>query len=298
MGVVDVERIADATKLRPQTRAVMFGTGFVVTSVPAGVLEGSPDAPGSITGYERVDATASGVVTTAAVQAAIAGQPITPAQVTTGGNVTVGGALSVAGEIDHGPSVEVTSPNPAPTTTGTGSAVILVVPIAANSQALLDLEIAAVAPAMPGSYTLASARGAGFATGGSPVPTGPAPVESLGTGIAPKIAVAYAAGLLTFTAHGPAAVVASGADNGGGKLRITLTSSILDTSLTGMSVTLAGLVGTPGGNGAHVATYVGGNAFDLLAVPYVAPDASGATVVHTTPPVLRWAAVARATVAT
>lgn len=204
-------------------------------------------------------------------------------------------AIDTSGLTD-GVSTEATSPIPAPTTTGTGTAVILSIHIPANSQALLMLDIVAVAPAMPGSYTLASARGAGFSTGGSPTPTGPAAVEYLGTGIAPKITAAYSAGILAFTAHGPQATVMSGADNGGGKLRITITSSILDATLGGQSVTLSGLTGTPGGNDAHVATFVAGNAFDLLGVAYVAPDTSGATVAHTTPPAITWVASARAVI--
>lgn len=108
--------------------------------------------------------------------------------------------------------------------------------------------------------------------------------------LTPTFAVTWSAGTLSVTPKGPSATVTGTADNGSGKLRLTLASGTPPTvinTLTGISVTVSGLSGTPLGNGAHVATYVDATHIDLTSVNYVAADSSG-TVVETTPRTVTW----------
>lgn len=95
----------------------------------------------------------------------------------------------------------------------------------------------------------------------------------------------WSAGVLSFPIVGPQGVVSGSADNGAGKLRLTVTGVTSGIDL--VSVTAAGLGGTPLGNGAHVAHYVDASHIDFTDVTYVANDASG-TIVFTTPPVFTW----------
>lgn len=123
----------------------------------------------------------------------------------------------------------------------------------------------------------------------------------------PSFVLSWSAGTLTVSVRGPAANIISGADNGGGKLRLTLSSPIADymlsngavavsSAVTGVSLTASGLIGTPGGNGAHSATFVSTTIIDFLGVNYLAPDSFtgptwGALVVETTPRTFAWSGV-------
>lgn len=215
--------------------------------------------------------------------AAVAGA-ITGASLTTTGNVTAGGSII------EGPSVSV---HGTASTTGPGTAALLSLPIAANSVAKLDIMIAAACMALPGSYLYRSADDAGYFTFGGTGSVGSIPVESGGgMGIFPSVAAGtYSGGHLPIVAHGPGVTVTASA-NSGGKLRLTVTPATLDTSTATIAVTVSGLSGTPGGNGAHTGTIVAENLLDLLTVTYVAPDTSG-SIVLTTPSVITWSAWAR-----
>lgn len=116
------------------------------------------------------------------------------------------------------------------------------------------------------------------------------PAASSDFPLSPTYTVTYSAGTLSVAVTGPKATITGTADNGSGKLRVTVASGTPATLVSWggtINLTLAGLSGTPGGNGSHAATYVSATQFDLTGVAYVAPDASG-TVTETTPRTVSW----------
>lgn len=269
MTVVNIERIADTEGLRPQTRAVMFGTGFTITSVQ-GVIEGGPEAAGSVTDYERVDADGG---------ASVEGEDIAPATVTTTGDVTVGGALIL------GPGAAILKSSDV-TTIGNSAAPLLAIPSPDNRGVSLIVSLNGNGSA---GFLSGGSMGTALIISGSVTPLGFNPI-SHSLGLPPSVTLSWSTNVLTLSAVGPQDVVASTLDNGSGKLQIIVSSQNLSPQLTGLSVTISGLTGTPGGNGAHVATYVGTDSFDLTSVAYVAPDSAG-TIVLTTSITLTWGAV-------
>lgn len=108
--------------------------------------------------------------------------------------------------------------------------------------------------------------------------------------LSPSYAVTYTSGSVSVAVTGPSTTINGTADNGSGKLRVSVASGTPATIVSWggtINLTIAGLSGTPLGNGSHAATFVDATHFDLLTVNYVAPDASG-TVTETTPRTLSW----------
>lgn len=222
----------------------------------------------STTGAIDIGLSASGA--SGDVVAAIAGQDIAPASVAASTYVSIGSTLLYPGTA---------------TTTGTGSSALVALPVPDNRG--VPLTINAVALSTIG-YGWLSTSGVALVSG-SLTTLGFGELTHHAMGLPPSISTSWSAGTLTFTAHGPAATIAGTQDNGSGKLQVLVHETRLSPELDGMSVTIAGLSGTPGGNGAHVATNIATDSFDLVSVNFVAPDSSG-TVALTTPPTLKWTA--------
>jgi hypothetical protein len=294
-GIATVGKDSGLTEFRIRNPAgdgyvldIAGGVGTFVGTISAAALTASGYArsdAGFVLGDEIDDATAAGVASALTHSWVLykSGNDHFLKAVDEDGNVAVLGRPSQ-------PSGYGTT-----TTSGAASSTLMTIAIPADAQVLLTVDIAAAAPGLPGSYTYASARGAGFSSGGSPAPTGPSAIEMFGTGIGPKVTAAYSMGVVTFTVTGPSATISTCADNGSGKVRVTVSSAILDTKINGMSVVIAGVTGTTEANGTHVATYVSATQFDLGAVGFVNPYTGGpGTVVYATPPTLDWVGSVRA----
>lgn len=276
---------SDDSLLPPET-AIQFSGDFVLTDAPDKVLGG-----GATKGATVVTVSGGATVTPAAVVAAIDGQDVSlgevnAQQVTVASNVTVNGALSVAGAIFQGPAWTDSS---AATTTGGGSDTLIVLPLADNSAATVRLTIIARCAALPASYSQENVSRLEVESGSLTSGGGDLFVDQT-FGLPPSIGDGgWSAGAYTIDAVGPLVHIVGTADHAGTATDITVSETVT-AHLTGRSVTIAGATGTPGLNGAHVATYVSGQVF-RVSVVYVANDAA-ATAVLTTPPVVAWSVVA------
>lgn len=227
------------------------------------------------------------VVTLAANgSASVEGEDIAPATVTTTGDVVVGGKLVLG---PNGASIFTSDDC---TTTGPGSSTLLSFPVPDNRGVPLNVTYGAVGPA---GFAYNVVAGIELISSGSLTPLGfDSPIKH-SLGIPPSMTATWTAGVLTLTANGPQDAVTL-TSSASGHLQIVVASANLSTELVGLSVTISGLSGTPGGNGTHVVTAATQSTFDIGSVAFVAPDMSG-TVVLTTPPVLKWEALAIAVIA-
>jgi hypothetical protein len=173
------------------------------------------------------------------------------------------------------------------TTVGPASATLLTAPLAASAIVALHLRVLAMLPS--GYFSIMADTG--YQAGGSPGAIGGPVVLTPGNfGIYPTIASAWSAGVLTVTATGATVNVTGAADNGGGKVRLSLNSgaACVDAAITGQDVTASGIGGTTEANGAHVWTFVDDHTVDLLAVNFVNAFVSPGTAVYTTPQTITW----------
>lgn len=210
-----------------------------------------------------------------------------PDVVTTGPDgETITGATEVAlvsGPI--GPAV----PYPiAVTSTGPATATLATAALKVNRVAGLFFIVSAVNADGSALSLWESGKPQGYDTFGTPGPGGNSPSQASNYGLPVNITASWLAGVLTLTGTGPTVNVLGAADNGAGKVRLTVNGPI-NASLATQSVTGAGIGGTTEANGAHVVgTFVDSTHVDFPSVPFVHAWTSGGTLVFTTPPVLTW----------
>jgi hypothetical protein len=216
--------------------------------------------------------------------------------------VTVGGAgtsptfgaiiatsLNV-GEIVEGPSEEAGGATQ--TSSSTTSSPIVALPLASGSAATVPVVVVGTDGTNRFHLTVP-----GFVStlGGSPT-IGGGTAASLNTfPLSPSASLAWSSGTLSLIAAGPSVTVTGAADNGSGKVRLTVSGPFngglpaLSTWASTISMVISGVAGTVEANGTHAATFVDASHLDLPSVAFVnAYSASSGTVVLAAPPTIFW----------
>jgi hypothetical protein len=181
------------------------------------------------------------------------------------------------------------------TTNGASPALLVAAPMATDSDATVDFEI----DGSDGTYQL---RAATPSAGGDEVPgwntyggvgtyEGPDPVTECTFPLWPTFAWAWndITQEWTLGVTGPNATVTGAAAGAGGKLQLALAGTVT-SAIAGVGLTVAGLTGTPLGNGAHPGSnvvYVDAHTVLLTDVTYVAPDTAG-QVTETAGRTIKW----------
>ncbi len=280
--VVPIQRVANPDGIMvPPARAIKLGAGLRVTTLPDVSLVGATGGLGEITGCYLIE--------------------IDPGAFDT---INVEGAssftdVSITGTLTIGPAGLVGARK---VTTADAVVPLLALPLPTDSIASYDLRIVATDGVK--EYSFAVAAGGVFRTfGGVPgatITTVETSQASKALAFPPTVDQTWAAGTLTITGMGPSVTVAGIADNGAGKIRVTVAGggAPLGTALTGKTVTGVGIGGTTEALGDHVATWHSDTEFDLAAVTFSNAWTSGGTFTLTTPPTLQWSIFATLVTAT
>jgi hypothetical protein len=176
------------------------------------------------------------------------------------------------------------------TVAGGGTINLLLIPFPTDSVANNKLMISASDGTV--GYVYETGVGSGSSTfGGMFSAAQVTSVANTASNLSPTIGGSWSLGVLTISFTGPHALITAAADNGGGKVRLTLSTSELAGNQTGpltnwagtISVTISGLTVCTEANGTHAATFHDATHLDLLAVSLVHAGADSGTAVMTTP---------------
>lgn len=208
------------------------------------------------------------------------------------GNLTVGGAISQGG---------LTSKTGSGSTTGPSAATMMTFALANAHTAIADLRV--VGRSTGGKFATFDVYGLPFDVTSSTLSTGAPALAATadGFGLPCALLPSWSAGTLSIPVTGPSGVItgASSADAGASTLitcsgaGLGLTTGIT-TDITGQGVTISGVVGGTGINGAHAGgtiVWVSATSFKITGLAW-AGWTSGGVVVLTTPPVIDWEASA------